>query len=118
MKLHHMDNRAKMTSLKALQVNMRLDSVVEMPLPWDQPIARDDISRVLVPYNRHDVLATKQFALISLDAIKFRIELQDMLDGDVSELERHEDRREDPRTATRGRNLLHSREWIARGTQV
>lgn len=83
MKVHHMDNRAKLTSLKALQVNMRLDSVVEMPLPWDQPISRDDISRVLIPYNRHDVRATKQFALISLDAIKFRIELQDMLDGDV-----------------------------------
>lgn len=83
MKLWHFDNRAKMTSLKALQVNMRSETVLEMPCPFDQPISREDIDRILIPYNRHDVAQTKKFALISLEAIKFRIELMDMLDGDV-----------------------------------
>jgi hypothetical protein len=42
-----------------------------------------DIDGVLLPYGRHDVKETKKFAHISLDPIKFRIELQDILDGDV-----------------------------------
>lgn len=83
LKLWHFDNRARMTSLKALEFNMRLPLVLEMPLPFDQPIAAADVDRVLIPYNKFDVSATKQFAQISLDAIKFRIELMEMLDGDV-----------------------------------
>jgi hypothetical protein len=83
LKLWHFDNNARRTSLKALEFNMRLDSVVEMPLPFDKPIAREDVDRILIPYNKWDVSATKQFALVSLDAIKFRIELMDILDGDV-----------------------------------
>jgi hypothetical protein len=83
LKLWHFDNKARMTSLKALEVNMRSELVLEMPLPFDQPIAAPDIDRVLLPYGRHDVKETKKFALISLDPIKFRIELQDILDGDV-----------------------------------
>lgn len=83
LKLWHFDNRARMTSLKALEVNMRSELVLEMPLPFDRPIAAPDIDRVLLPYGRHDVKETKKFALISLDPIKFRIELQDILDGDV-----------------------------------
>lgn len=82
-KVWHFDNRARMTSLKALEFNMRSDEVLEMPLPHDVPISRADIDRVLIPYNRKDVAETKKFALISLDAIKFRIELMDILDGDV-----------------------------------
>lgn len=83
LKLWHFDNRARMTSLKALEVNMRSEIVLEMPLPFDEPIAPWNVSSVLVPYNRHDVKETKKFALISLDQIKFRIELQDIVDGDV-----------------------------------
>ena len=54
-KLWHMDNRAKSTSLKALQVSMRSESVMEMPLPFDQPLTRAQIDQYLIPYNRHDV---------------------------------------------------------------
>ncbi|MGJ5032419.1 hypothetical protein ACQR1I_36665 [Bradyrhizobium sp. HKCCYLS2038] len=83
LKLWHFDNKARMTSLKALEINMRSETVMEMPLPFDEPIAAWNVDSVLIPYNRHDVKETKRFALISLDAIKFRIELQDILDGDV-----------------------------------
>lgn len=83
LKVHHFDNPNKRTSLKALQFAMRSERVLEMPCPHDQPISAQDVDRVLIPYNRHDVAETKRFALISLDAVKFRIELMEMLEGDV-----------------------------------
>lgn len=83
MKIHHFDNKAKTTSLKALEINMRSETVMEMPLPFDQPLTRDQIDRYLIPYNKHDVRETAKFAIISLDAIKFRVSLSDQLAGDV-----------------------------------
>jgi hypothetical protein len=74
-KIYHMDNKAKTTSLKALQFNMRCDDIVEGKLPWDQPASEHDINTDLIPYNKSDVAKTKQFALHSLDAINFRIGL-------------------------------------------
>lgn len=82
-KIHHFDNRAKRTSLKALQVNMRAESVEEMPLAWDSPLSPDQIEQTLIPYNRHDVTETKRFAHFSMDAIKFRLGLSETLTGDV-----------------------------------
>jgi hypothetical protein len=82
-KIHHLDNRAKSTSLKALQFAMRSESVMEMPLGFDQPLTREQIDRYLIPYNKHDVAQTKRFALFSLDAINFRLGLSDTLRGDV-----------------------------------
>lgn len=82
-KLNHFDNRAKMTSLKALQVNMRSETVLEMPLPWDKPIAAIDIENVLIPYNDHDTAETKKFALFNLEAIKFRLSLVEQFGIDV-----------------------------------
>lgn len=82
-KIHHFDNRAKSTSLKALEVNMRSESVLEMPIPFNEPLLPWQVDKVLIPYNRHDVSETKKFALISMDAIKFRIGLSETLQGDV-----------------------------------
>jgi hypothetical protein len=82
-KIHHFDNRAKSTSLKALQFAMRSESVMEMPLPFGVPMTADQVSGVLIPYNKHDVKETKRFALFSLDAINFRIELSKTVQGDV-----------------------------------
>jgi hypothetical protein len=74
-KLHHFDNKAKVTSLKALQFAMRSKTVRESRLPFDKPVAQPDVDGDLIPYNKHDVSETKQFALFSLDAINFRIGL-------------------------------------------
>jgi hypothetical protein len=82
-KVHHMDNRAKATSLKALEVNMRSETVMEMPIPFGIPVTRDQIDRYVIPYNKHDVKETKKFAHISMDAIKFRVGLSHTLKGDV-----------------------------------
>lgn len=83
-KIWHFENPNKRTSLKALQFAMRSESVMEMPLPFDQPLSSDQIHDVLIPYNLHDIRETKKFALISLDAIKFRAEItDDLVKGDV-----------------------------------
>jgi hypothetical protein len=82
-KIHHFDNRAKSTSLKALQFAMRSESVMEMPLPFGQALTEQEVRNVLIPYNKHDVAETKRFALFSLDAIKFRMQLSATLQGDV-----------------------------------
>ena len=82
-KIHHFDNQAKSTSLKALQVNMRSESVLESEIPFDVPISQADIDRVMIPYNRHDVTETKKFALISMPMIDFRLSMMDQIKGDV-----------------------------------
>ena len=82
-KIHHFDNQAKSTSLKALQVNMRSESVLESEIPFDVPISPEDIQRVMIPYNRHDVTETKKFALISMPMIDFRLSMMDQIKGDV-----------------------------------
>lgn len=74
-KIHHFDNKAKVTSLKALQFAMRSPSVVESSLPFDRAVTADEIDQDLIPYNKHDVAETKRFAHYSMGAIEFRISL-------------------------------------------
>ena len=76
-KLHHFDNRAKSTSLKALQVNMRSKQVVESAVPFGVPVSAHDRDADLIPYNKHDVSETKRFAQYSMGAIEFRLGLVD-----------------------------------------
>lgn len=72
-KIYHMDNKAKTTSLKALQINMRAPSVVDMPVEVGTVLTKEQIDTLLIPYNQHDVEETKRFASYSMDAINFRI---------------------------------------------
>lgn len=82
-KIHHFDNPAKRTSLKALEINMRSETVMEMPIPFGVPLSEQQVREVLIPYNKHDVKETRKFAHISLDAINFRLHLSETLKGDV-----------------------------------
>ena len=74
-KVHHLDNRNKMTSLKALQFVMRAESVMESAIPFGVRLTQEQIRDDIIPYNRHDTGETKRFALYSLDALNFRIGL-------------------------------------------
>lgn len=74
-KVHHFDNKAKTTSLKALQVNMRSRTVMESPVPFGQPVAQVGVDAHVIPYNVHDVTETKRFAHISMGALQFRLGL-------------------------------------------
>lgn len=78
-KIHHFDNVAKTTTLKALQINMRSPTVVDSPVEFGTNLTADQVARDLIPYNKHDVKETKRFAIYSLPAIEFRIGLMGTL---------------------------------------
>lgn len=60
-KIWHYDNKAKSTSLKALQVSMNYPNVMEMPIHHNtKNISLDDINSIL-EYNLNDVLSTYNF---------------------------------------------------------
>lgn len=75
-KIHHFDNKARATSLKVLEFNMRMSNIEDLPFSPGTPLTNDQIP-VLLDYNRHDVEATVDFYHHSADQIKFREELTD-----------------------------------------
>jgi len=74
MKIHHFDNVAKMTSLKLLEFNMRMEEIVELDIPFDKEVTYEE-SREVLKYNWHDVTATKRFGSLSKPMIDFRDKL-------------------------------------------
>lgn len=73
-KIHHFDNRARSTSLKVLEFNMRSDNIEDLPFPVGTTLTREQVE-VLKRYNAHDVDQTKAFYHHTLDMIHFREEL-------------------------------------------
>lgn len=73
-KIHHFDNKARSTSLKALEFNMRMGSIQDLPFPVGTHLNREQIA-LLKTYNAHDVTATKLFWQKSIDMVRFREEL-------------------------------------------
>jgi hypothetical protein len=60
-KIWHYDNKAKSTSLKALQISMNFPNVMEMPIPHDKKdISLKEVEDIL-EYNLNDVLSTYEF---------------------------------------------------------
>lgn len=82
-KINHFDNPAKSTNLKALQINMRTASVVDMPVEIGTTLTADQIDRLLIPYNGHDVDETAEFALCNMAALEFRLSLIPQFGVDV-----------------------------------
>lgn len=70
-KIHHFDNKARATRLKALEFNMRLDNVSDLPFPVGTVLNQEQ-TQVLKQYNAHDVRATKKFHHASKELIAFR----------------------------------------------
>lgn len=73
-KIHHFDNKAKATSLKMLEFNMRSDNIEDLPFPVGKILTHDEMDTLIV-YNKHDVLQTLKFCNKSLKAIRFRADL-------------------------------------------
>jgi hypothetical protein len=73
-KVHHFDNKARSTSLKALEFNMRMDNISDLPFPVGSRLSREQVE-ALREYNLHDVKATKRFYHASVEMIRFREEL-------------------------------------------
>jgi hypothetical protein len=73
-KIHHFDNKARATSLKMIEFNMKSDSIEDLPFPVGTELSDSEID-VLLLYNMHDVVKTLDFFNISLHLIRFRDEL-------------------------------------------
>lgn len=74
-KIHHFDNKARSTSLKKLEVNMRAAYVVDLPYKPTVPLPSQQAAQDVIDYMGHDVAETKRFALFSREEIAFRDEL-------------------------------------------
>lgn len=75
-KIHHFDNKAKSTSLKVLEFNMRMSSVEDLPFGVGLELTNEQMDK-LAEYNLHDVRATIEFYKASKEQIKFREELSE-----------------------------------------
>lgn len=73
-KIHHFDNRARSTSLKVLEFNMRSQNIEDLPFEPGTVLTAEQLP-VLRHYNRHDVLETKKFYWLSQPQIKMREDL-------------------------------------------
>ena len=73
-KIHHFDNKARSTSLKALEFNMRADSIEDLPFPVGTVLTREHVE-TLKQYNAHDVVMTKRLYDHTADMIRLREDL-------------------------------------------
>lgn len=81
-KIHHFDNAARSTSLKTLQINMRSESVEDLPYKPGTVLTHDQMDK-LKDYNDHDVDETIDFYFHSVEQIEFREELSDKYNRDL-----------------------------------
>lgn len=72
--INHFDNKAKATSLKTLEVNMRSENVEDLPFTVGTSL-NDEEKDILIKYNKHDVLQTLKFYNHCVDMIKLRYDL-------------------------------------------
>jgi len=73
-KINHFDNKAKATSLKILEFNMRSENIEDLPFPVGKYLSNSEID-VLKHYNLHDVAETKKFYHHNVGAIRLREDL-------------------------------------------
>lgn len=74
MKVHHFDNKAKMTSLKLLEFNMLMHDIQEMPIHHATEV-KPEQTPFIHGYNHHDVKATDMFLGYTLSMLETRYEL-------------------------------------------
>lgn len=80
--IHHFDNKAKSTSLKETEFNMRSSNVGDLPIKPGSYLTYED-RKGMLKYNAHDVDETERFAEFSEPMINFREELIESMGYDV-----------------------------------
>jgi len=71
-RIWHYNNKARMTSLKALEISMNYPNVMDMPIDHsNKNVTLEDVKMIL-DYNLNDVLATYEFYKKSKDKIDLR----------------------------------------------
>lgn len=73
-KIMHFDNKAKSTSLKILEFNMRSKNIEDLPYPPGTRLTNSQID-VLLKYNKHDVMETLKFYHEIMPEIEMRDKL-------------------------------------------
>lgn len=73
-KVHHFDNKARMTSLKLIEFNLRMENLVDLPYSIDSELTREMLDEIK-SYNEHDVEATRLFFNESIAQVEFRFQL-------------------------------------------
>lgn len=81
--INHYNNKAKATSLKMLEVNMRSENVEDLPFPFDKVLTSSEMD-VLIKYNKHDVMQTLKFYNFCKDALQLRVELTEKFGFDCT----------------------------------
>lgn len=71
-RIWHYDNKARMTSLKKLQIAMNSDNVMDMPIHHTEEITLDSQIEQILSYNLHDVEKTMDFYELTRDKIELR----------------------------------------------
>ncbi len=82
-KIWHFDNKAKATSLKTLEFNMRSSDIEDLPFSVGS-VLDDQQKDELIRYNKHDVLETLRFYNYSDEALTLREELSEMYGFDCT----------------------------------
>lgn len=82
-RIHHFNNKAKATSLKLLEFNMRMPDIQDLPFPIDMELTGKQID-MLKKYNAHDVYCTRMFYDASEAQISFRDDLSLKLGKDFT----------------------------------
>lgn len=70
-RIHHFDNKAKRTSLKAVEIAIRHPNVKDLPHEPDHIVTEEEIPEIL-EYNYNDTDATKKFYHLSQDMVELR----------------------------------------------
>jgi len=69
--IHHFDNPSRATSLKVLEINMKMADIRPLPF-YVGTVLNDEQKQTLIDYCWHDIDATLRFYNESLPAIEFR----------------------------------------------
>ena len=75
-KIWHYNNKARMTSLKALEISMNFDNVMDMPIDHTEMNITAEQIPMILEYNLNDVLATLEFYRRSDAKIQLRKDLK------------------------------------------
>lgn len=73
-KINHFDNKAKATSLKMIEFNMRSETIEDLPYHHSSVLSSDEMDK-LIEYNKHDVLKTLDFYYENYSALLLRQDL-------------------------------------------
>lgn len=80
-RIWHFNNKARATSLKLLQFNMRLDNIEDLPYGVSEQLQSEQIDK-LKKYNLHDIHSTREFYLKSKSQIEFREQMSEQFQKD------------------------------------